>query len=110
MQNEAQKLHDQGKSAFSTEVVERIEERLRWAKKTCEESWETLDHTGGSQKVPIVVKQVPKSVSAGQGAVKNAGGVEKSVKKSNTYSPWLTVAGATLVFLLGYGACRAVNK
>eukprot|EP00598_Pedospumella_elongata_P014016 CAMPEP_0185013890 /NCGR_PEP_ID=MMETSP1098-20130426/99036_1 /TAXON_ID=89044 /ORGANISM="Spumella elongata, Strain CCAP 955/1" /LENGTH=503 /DNA_ID=CAMNT_0027542963 /DNA_START=406 /DNA_END=1917 /DNA_ORIENTATION=- len=110
MQNEAQKLHDQGKSAFSAEVVERIEERLRWAKKTCEESWETLDHTGGSQKVPIAVKQVPKGLSAGPSAVTAASGEEKSAKKGSTHSPWLTVAGATLVFLLGYGACRAVNK
>lgn len=49
MQNEARKLAELGPhGAFDSDTVTRISERLLWAKKVCADSWETLDHTGGS--------------------------------------------------------------
>jgi hypothetical protein len=95
MQNEAQKLHEQGKGAFPEEAVARIEERLAWAKKVCEDSWETLDHTGGPQQCPVRV--VPNGTVVSTVA---CGG-----------SPLVTgVCVATLAFMLGYGASRYLNK
>jgi len=104
MQNEAQKLHDHGKSAFSAEVVQRIEERLRWAKKACEESWETFDHTGGSQACTVVTKKGPVRGAAGTGVVS----VRASISTGNV--PYLTFCGAVVAFMVGYGASRLANK
>jgi hypothetical protein len=102
MQNEAQKLHEKGHAAFAPEVVSAITERLAWAKKVCEDSWETLDHTGGKQKCPVVLKPVVSS------AVVACGGVQRG---NGGQSQWaLSVAGVTTAFLLGYGASRALNK
>lgn len=44
MQNEAQKLAEQGHSAFPPEVVERIEKRLEWAKKVFMEEIEPYNY------------------------------------------------------------------
>ena len=50
MQNEAQRILEFGAmNAFSPETTKRIVERLAWAKRVCEDSWETFDHTGGTQ-------------------------------------------------------------
>ena len=104
MQNEAQKLHDHGKGVFSAEVVQRIEERLRWAKKACEESWETFDHTGGSQTCAVVTKKVT------VGGVSGAGVVSGCASVSCGKMPYLTVCGAVVAFMVGYGASRLANK
>jgi hypothetical protein len=102
MQNEAQKLHEHGKEAFPKEVVARIEERLAWAKKVCEDSWETLDHTGGPQQCPVRV--VPNRRSGA-----NLGNAVSMVACGGT--PLVTgVCVATLAFMLGYGASRYVNR
>ena len=99
MQNEAQKLHEIGRSAFPDDVVARISERLAWAKRVCEDSWETLDHTGGQQACPVVDKpvrgagiRVPSDARIGYTCI----------------APML--GGATAAFLLGYGASRFLNK
>ena len=101
MQNEAQKLHDQGaQAAFSPEVVARVNERLRWAKKVCEDSWETLDHTGGNQPCPVVVRKREVGVkSEGPGH----GLCEGRLISSG-------ICAATVAFMLGYGASRYANK
>ena len=39
MQNEADKLAERGASAFPPELVEKINKRLAWAEKACEDSW-----------------------------------------------------------------------
>lgn len=102
MQNEAQKLHEKGKEAFPAETVARIDERLRWAKKVCDESWETFDHTGGSQACPI--RSVPKrQVADGRTAdgMTSAGGPQSVV---------VGVCAAAVAFMLGYGANRYLNR
>jgi hypothetical protein len=104
MQNEAQKLYEQGHAAFAPEVVRAITERLAWAKKVCEDSWETLDHTGGKEKCPIVEKPV-KSVAA----VSDSGSAQRGACAVQGH--WaLSVAAVTAAFLVGYGSSRLLNK
>lgn len=44
MQNEAEKLAEQGKESFPPEIVAKIESRLEWAKRVCDDSWSS-DYT-----------------------------------------------------------------
>lgn len=50
MQNEAQKLAEQGQSAFPPEIVNRINKRLAWAKEICDDCYNM------NQLVPVVSK------------------------------------------------------
>lgn len=48
MQSDAEKLRTQGKSVFPVEIIEKVEERLKWAKNICENSWERVDYGLGN--------------------------------------------------------------
>ncbi len=46
MQNEALRLAELGPQAFPAETISKISCRLQWARRVCDQSWDTLDHTG----------------------------------------------------------------
>lgn len=45
---QAKILHEKGKEAFSPEIIEKIESRIRWAKQVCSRYWE---HDIGSNEI-----------------------------------------------------------
>lgn len=104
MQNEAQKLCDKGHEAFPVEVRRRVEERLAWAKEACANSWETFDHTGGTQKCEYVNKPVRGSVDKqlGAGAGTCAG--------THSELPYIVICSTVLAFMAGYGTCRMLKS
>lgn len=104
MQNEAQKLCDNGHAAFSEEVQQRIEERLRWARVACENSWETFDHTGGKQPCTYVNKPVRGSA----GKDKYVGAAAATQQHSEL--PFIVICSAVLAFMLGYGTSRIIKS
>lgn len=104
MQNEAQKLCDVGHSVFPVEVRERIEERLRWAKEACSNSWETFDHTGGKQPCEIVYKPVNTADNSKSGAA------AVGLCGAGAELPYVVMCTSVLAFMIGYGTSRLIKS
>jgi hypothetical protein len=83
MQNEAQKLADHGFSAFSQEVVDKINLRLAWAKEICD------DYDNPNRLFPIERKNG------------NHHQMESTVSTSS--SAWNAILENISIFMIGLG-------